>query len=83
MNTIYKDDDTLGFYEDLRRELMSYAVQNIKDGDFEGAKMTCDNLLELEELKDYTGIIILSENNGMGFTARKWSDVAKQYGAEI
>lgn len=75
-NVIYNsnDDSTIGFYADLREMLRKQACEFVNSGDYEQASSMCDDLLELDELRDYDGLIVLSDNNGMGFTARKYCD---------
>lgn len=75
-NVIYNsnDDSTIGFFGDLREMLRKQACEFVNSGDYEQASSMCDDLLELDELRDYDGLIVLSDNNGMGFTARKYCD---------
>ena len=73
-NVIYdsNDDSTIGFFGDLRALLVEQACEFLKSGDYEQAGSLCENLTELDELREYDGLIVLSENNGMGFTATKY-----------
>lgn len=73
-NTIFDSntEDTIGYYNDLRELLKEQAVEAVKAEDYEQASMICDDLLELYELRDYDGLIVLSENNGFGFTAKPY-----------
>lgn len=78
-NIIYNDkDESVGYYADLV-ECLKYSLElYLKENDFENAGSVCENLAELAELKDYSELIVLSENNGMGFTARKYIDTISQ-----
>ena len=72
-NTIFNDmDETIGYYNDLRELLKGQAVEAIKTEDYEQASMICNDLLELYEYRDYGGLIVLSENNQMGFSAKPY-----------
>lgn len=78
-NTIYNDKgEILGYYADLV-ECLKYSLElYLKENDFENASSVCEDLAELAEFKDYSELIVLSENNGMGFTARKYIDTISQ-----
>lgn len=53
---INNDDNVLGYYKDL------------KEDEFEAAGGMIEELIELEQYKEETKLLIMSENNGMGFT---------------
>lgn len=65
-------DNAIGFYKDLVRLMKEEAKKSVESGDYEQAQYNCECLLELESMKDYEGLIVLSENNGMGFTCVKY-----------
>ena len=72
-NIIHNDkDEVIGYYKDLRELIIENITTNVKDGYHEQAIDDCKNLIDLDRLKDYKDLIVLSENNGMGFTARKY-----------
>jgi hypothetical protein len=48
--------------------------KSVDSGEYEQAQYNCECLLELESIKDYDGLLVLSENNGMGFTCKKYKD---------
>lgn len=74
-NTIFNDmDETIGYYEDLKRLLQKQAIDSVNKEDYEQASMICEDLLELYKLRDHEGLIVLSENNGMGFTAKPYKE---------
>lgn len=69
-NIIFDDntDNTIGFYKDLVKVMKEETKKSVESGDYEQAQYNCECLLELESMKDYEGLIEVSENNGMGFT---------------
>lgn len=72
-NIIYNErDECIGYYADLVASLKHETKLLLDRDDFENAETICENLVELAELSEYDGLIVLSENNGMGFTARKY-----------
>lgn len=68
------DDTTIGYYKDLVRFYKHYIKQKLDEGEYEEAKELMDELAEIEEFKDYDGLLVLSQNNGMGFTCNKYQD---------
>ena len=66
---INNDDNVLGYYKDLKEFLKDGVKQFIKD-EFEAAAGMLEELIELEEYKEESKLLILSENNGMGFSVR-------------
>lgn len=77
-NLIFNDmDETIGYYNNLEKFLQEQVFNAIKEKDYEQASMICNDLLELYALRDYAGLIILSENNGMGFTAKPYKEEKK------
>lgn len=74
-NTILNDmDESIGYYGDLIKGYKELICDEIKRGDFETAKSLCDEALEIEEYKEYDGLLVLSENNGMGFTCKPYKE---------
>lgn len=72
-NIIYNDkDETIGYYSDLYKLYEEEIIEAIKSHALENAKQYLDELEELSELANHDGLIVLSENNGMGFTARPY-----------
>ena len=65
---INNDDNVLGYYKDLKEFLKDGVKQFIKDDEFDAAAGMLEELIELEEYKEETKLLILSENNGMGFS---------------
>ena len=74
-NVIYTDDDSvIGFYKDLERLLCEEVDKLTGEKNYEEASSVLDNLKDLCELKEYEGLIVLSDNNGMGFTATPYKE---------
>lgn len=63
-------DDTIGFYSDLVRLYKSLIKDKIDLNEYEEAKDLTDELAEIDEFNDYDGLLVLSQNNGMGFTVK-------------
>jgi hypothetical protein len=74
-NVIYTDnDEAIGFYKDVERLLCEQVEKLTGEKNYEEASSILDNLKELTALKEYGGLIILSDNNGMGFTATPYKE---------
>lgn len=72
-NVIFNDrDDAIGYYEDLKKVINEQLVDFLKKENYEEAESMLEELKELSTLKGYSGLIICSDNNGMGFTAREY-----------
>lgn len=72
-NIIYTDnDEAIGFYNDLYKLFVEQITNLLKGRDIENAQTQIENLSELADLCNYDGLIIVSDNNGMGFTAKKY-----------
>ena len=72
-NTIYTDmDDTIGFYKDLARGYKEMISQAVSSEDYEEAKDLMEQLEEIKEYSEYDDLLILSMNNGMGFTCKPY-----------
>lgn len=74
-NTIFNGyDSTLGYYSDIVKGYKKLMADHIEDGDMEELEARVEELKEIEEYKDYDGVLELSNNNGMGFTCSKYRD---------
>ena len=72
-NIIYTDnDEAIGFYNDLYKLFVEQIINLLNSRDIENAQTQIENLNDLAELCNYDGLIIVSDNNGMGFTASKY-----------
>ena len=65
---INNDDNVLGYYKDLKEFLKDGVKHFIKEDEFEAAGGMIEELIELEEHKEETKLLIMSDNNGMGFS---------------
>lgn len=72
-NVIFNDmDESIGYYKDLYASIASVAIDALNDGDAETAQEQCEYLVEMSEWKDYDDLLVLSMNNGMGFTCKPY-----------
>lgn len=72
-NTIYNDmDETIGYYSDLARGYKKLIKETVEGDDFDEAKDLMEQLEEINEWKEYDGLLVLSMNNGMGFTCKPY-----------
>ena len=75
MNNIIETDkdEVIGFYNDLYKMYVEQITDLLKSRNIEEAQTQLENLNEMADLCNYDGLIILSDNNGMGFTAKKYA----------
>lgn len=72
-NVIYNDrDEAIGYYKDLDNLYKEAIVYATKQGDYEEVKSLTEQAGEIKEYKEYTELLVLSENNGMGFTVKPY-----------
>ena len=72
-NIIYdSDDNAYGFYNDLYKSFTEQINEELKSRNIEQAQTLVEELNELADLCNYTGIIKVSNCNGMGFMATKY-----------
>ena len=73
-NTIFNDatNNSIGFYEDMKRMLQGQAEEFIKSENWEMAKDVADVLLDLNAYADNESLLTLSDNNGMGYTIKEY-----------
>ena len=67
-------EELIGFYRDLVAYYKHYINEFIANNDTEQAKTYIEELEEINEYSEYDGLLVLSENNGMGFTCDKYRD---------
>ncbi len=79
-NVIYdsNNDLSIGFYEDLVRGYKDIIKDFLDKEDYENAKSCTNELDDITKWKDYTGLLVLSENNGMGFTCKPYEQPKKE-----
>lgn len=78
-NIIFNDmDEGIGFYKDIVVLYKNLIKESVDRDDTEEANTLIEELEEINEYKDYTGLLVLSENNGMGFTCKPYKE-GEQY----
>lgn len=74
-NVIYNDkDECLGYFKDLIVLYKGMVKTELDTDNFEEVENLAKEMQEIEEYKDYEGLLVLSENNGMGFTCKKYKE---------
>lgn len=73
-NVIYNDSNnsTIGYYKDLKAELKKIIEDYIKEDNWEEAKDMADLLLDLNAWTDNGNLLVLSDNNGMGYSIKEY-----------
>lgn len=72
-------EDTIGFYSDLVRLYKTMIKDKIDLNEYEEAKELTDELSEIDNWTDYDGLLVLSQNNGMGFTCKPYEKKGDNY----
>ena len=69
-NCIFNDEDnsTIGFYKDLQSGLKKQAEEFLAEDNWEEAREITDTLVDLLAWADNKNLLVLSDNNGMGYT---------------
>ena len=68
-NTIYTSlDSTIGYYKDIKDGYKDLIQDAIKQDDYETVEELTAQLKDIEDYKEYDGLLVLSMNNGFGFT---------------
>lgn len=74
-NVIYNEkNECIGYYADLVKLYKVMIKTQLGEDDYEEVAELAKNLQEIEEYEDYEGLLVLSDNNGMGFTIKKYND---------
>lgn len=73
-NVIYNDsnNNTIGYYKDLKAELKKIIEDYIKEDNWEEVKDMADLLLDLNAWADNENLLVLSDNNGMGYSIKEY-----------
>lgn len=73
-NCIYdsNNNNIIGFYKDIKAGLKKQIEEYISDDNWEEAKDLADLLLDLNEWADNGNLLVLSDNNGMGYTIKEY-----------
>ena len=66
------NDESIGYYNDLYAMFYDVIVDALKSRDIETAKEQLEYLDEMGEHANYDGLLVLSMNNGMGFTCKPY-----------
>ena len=67
-------ENQIGFYNDLKEMLKDTMINEIKGDNFAAINPEMVELLEdLDKYQDYGGLLVISENNGMGWTVTKYT----------
>lgn len=79
-NTITNDNgDTIGFYQDLKVLLISEIEEELKHDNYAVLGDDRRELLEeLDHYKESEELLIISENNGMGYTVKTYIESFKK-----
>ena len=74
-NVIYNDrDETIGYYNDLYKIFSDLIKEMLDSRNIEGAKEQLEYLDEMGDYANYDGLLVLSDNNGMGFTCKPYKE---------
>lgn len=74
-NTIVNNAcDNIGYYSDLTKENKNYIKEALDNNDYEQVEIQLEIQKMLDDYKEYNGLLVISENNGMGFTVVKYID---------
>ena len=72
-NVIENDGDLIGFAGDLKKYLCDLIQQAVENSDYENADDLLEMLKDLRGFETECGLLVISDNNGMGYTVRKYS----------
>lgn len=74
------DDNTIGFYKDLKEMLKGAMIQSIKDDKYLDTitPEELELLSDLESFSECEELLILSDNNGMGYTLKTYRESLKK-----
>lgn len=75
MDNCIFDDNTngsIGFYKDLKSGLIKQTKEFIDKGYYEDATEAITILDDLENYDNYNGLLLIQDNNGMGYTIREY-----------
>lgn len=65
-------DETYGLYSDIAKFYKKEIKNAVERNDYDEAKNLIEQLNEVDEYTDEDGILVLSMNNGMGFTVSRY-----------
>ena len=75
-NCIYNNNDNsiIGYYKDIKAGIKKIVEDYIKEDNWEEAKDMADLLLDLNGRADNGNLLVLSDNNGMGWSIREYKE---------
>lgn len=74
-NIILNDrDESIGYYNDLYKVFEEVIIDALKSRDIDTVKEQLEYLEEMSDWANYDGLLVLSMNNGMGFTAQPYKE---------
>lgn len=74
-NIILKDNgDAIGYYSDLKRFNKKEMQKAVELNDWESVETFIEIQREMERWSEYDGLLVVSENNGMGWTAQRYKE---------
>ena len=73
-----RNNNSIGFYGDLFKGISEQGAEFMRSGDYEQAQVNCEIMEQLEKLREFDGLIVISDNNGMGWTCEKYVDYSKR-----
>ena len=74
-NIILKDNgDAIGYYSDLTRFNKKEMQKAVEINDWESVETFIEVQREMERWSEYDGLLVVSENNGMGWTAQRYKE---------
>lgn len=72
-NVITNDmDESIGYYKDLYATFKNTIVDALNSDDPYTAQEQIEYLIDMQEYKDYDELLVLSMNNGFGFTCKPY-----------
>ena len=72
-NIIYNDmDESIGYYKDFVKLYKDLIKDATDKGDWEEVEYLVEQIKEIEDFREFDGLLVLSENNGMGFTCNPY-----------
>lgn len=72
-NIIYNDmDESIGYYKDFVKLYKGLIKDATDKGDWEEIESLVEQIKEIEDFREFNGLLVLSENNGMGFTCNPY-----------
>ena len=72
-NIIYNDmDESIGYYKDFVKLYKGLIKDATDKGDWEEVEYLVEQIKDIEDFREFDGLLVLSENNGMGLTVNPY-----------